>query len=87
MFESSFLHVNMDSKSSRRSSDGDDVAMTGSTPVESASARRGLGSHGLVATSDVAKRDPGSVTQWQSTGCDEAVSRRFDSDRTHDQSK
>ena len=39
---------------------------TGSTPVESASACRGLGSHGLVVTSDVTKRDPGHVAQWQS---------------------
>lgn len=39
---------------------------TGSSPVESASACRGLGSHGLVVTSDVTKRDPGHVAQWQS---------------------
>lgn len=37
----------------------------GSTPTRSASACRGLGIHGLVVTSDVAKRDPlGHIAQW-----------------------
>lgn len=51
---------------------GEDAALmalreVGSTPTRSASACRGLGIHGLVATSDVAKRDPfGHIAQWQS---------------------
>lgn len=65
MFDPSFLHVMimMDLKSSRRSSEDDDLATAGSTPVGSASACCGLRIHGLVVTSDVTKRDLHVMTE------------------------
>lgn len=57
-------HDAMDLMSSRRSSEGDDLATAGSTPVRSASACRGLGIHGLVTTSDVVERDPEPIAQF-----------------------
>ena len=54
--------------SSQGRRDRDAVAKAGSTPAGSASACGGLGIHRLVVTSDVAKRDPGHVAQWQSGG-------------------
>lgn len=60
------------------------VRKVGSTPTRSASACGGLGIHRLVATSDVAKRDPGHVAQLVERRADGLGGRGFESRRALD---